>query len=100
MDELFAISVTLSAEDVKEDGNNDVVGPVGWVLDDGVGEEEDNSDVFEAVAGQKEGDSCGFNSVSNSGLNFIVQLAFFVDGFNFLDEGHELGFGFSILGIL
>lgn len=49
--EFGAVSNSLSSEDVEEDWDDDVVGPVSWVLDNGVSNEENDSDVFEAVAG-------------------------------------------------
>ena len=69
--ELSAISVTLSAEEVSEDGNDNVVGVVSGGLNDGVGEEEDNSDILEAVGGQKEGNSVPFNDISEDGLGLL-----------------------------
>ena len=68
--ELGAISDGLSAEDVSEDGNNDVVGVVLGGLDDGVGEEELNSDVLEAVGGQQESNTFPFDNISEYGLGF------------------------------
>ena len=47
--ELGTVLVGLSAEDVSEDSNNEVVGVVLGVLEDGVNEEEFNSDILEAV---------------------------------------------------
>lgn len=55
--ELFAISVCLSTEDGDEDEDDDIVGNVTWVFNDGVRDQKDDSDVFEAVGGQHEGDS-------------------------------------------
>lgn len=84
--ELGAISDGLSAEDVSEDGNNDVVGVVLGGLDDGVGEEELNSDVLEAVGGEEHGNSFPLDGVSDldSGL---VGLAFVEHGLSFLHKG-------------
>lgn len=62
--ELLAVSNSLPAEDVSEDGNDDIVGVVLGALDDGVSEEELNSDVLEAVAGQEEGNSVPFDDIS------------------------------------
>lgn len=49
--ELGAVSNTLSAEEVSEDGNNNIIGVVLGVLDNSVNEEELNSNILEAVAG-------------------------------------------------
>ena len=82
--ELLAISNGLSSEEVFEDGNNDVVGVVRWVLDDGVGEEEDDSDVFEAVGGEEEGNSVPFNNISNldGGLVLVALVEHFLSFFH------------------
>ena len=69
--ELGAVSNGLSTEDVSEDGNDEVVGVVlGW-LDNGVSEEELNSDILEAIAGQKEGNSVPFNDISEDWLRLL-----------------------------
>lgn len=94
--ELSAVSVTLSAKEVSEDGNNDVVGPVSGVLDDGIGEEEDNSDILEAVGSKEEGNSVPFNDISEDGLGLVgialVEhgLALFKESENFNLEGEVL----------
>lgn len=71
MFELFAVGESLSAEDVSEDGNNDVIGVILGVLDHGVSEEEFNSDILEAVAGQKEGNTVPFNDISENRLRLV-----------------------------
>lgn len=89
MFELGAIFSGLSSEDVSEDGNNDVVGVVLGVLDDGVSEEEFNSDILEAVGGQQESNTFPFNGISDLGGSLgalaLVQhlLSFFHKGQNF-----------------
>lgn len=75
VDEFFAISVSLSTQNVKEDKNNDVVGKVFRILNDTVTDQENNSDILEAVAGQKESNTGSFNSISESWLNFLVDVA-------------------------
>ena len=67
MFELGAVLGGLSTEDVSEDGNDDVVGVVLGVLDDGVSEEELNSDILEAVGGQQESNTFPFNGISDLG---------------------------------
>ena len=75
MEELFAVSHSLSSHDVEDDDDNDIVGDVGGVLDDGITDEEEGSDIFEAVAGEEETNSGGFNSISQSRLDLLVQVA-------------------------
>ena len=62
---LGTVSVSLSSEEVSEDSDHDVVDVVGGVLDDGVDEEEDNSDILEAVGGEEGCHSVEFNNISN-----------------------------------
>jgi len=69
--ELGTISDTLFAEEVSEDANDDIVGIVSGVLDDGVSEEEDDSDVLEAVGGEESGNSVEFNDISELGLGLL-----------------------------
>ena len=75
MDEFFTVSVSLSAQNVKEDKNDDVVGNAGWVLNDAVSNQENDSDILEAVAGQKESNTGSFNSISEGWLDFLVNVA-------------------------
>ena len=90
MFELFAIGNTLSSEEVSEDADHDIIDVIGGVLDDGVGEEEDNSDVLEAVGGEQSGHSVEFNDVTDldGGLIGVALvehlLAFLEEGQNFL----------------
>lgn len=100
MDELLAVGIALSSQDVHEDEDEDVSHNVSWVLDQLVADEEQHSDVLEAVAGQQETDSSGFDNVAECGFNFFVDLAAAVDGFGFLDESEEFGFGFEVVGVL
>lgn len=75
VDEFLAVSIALSAQDVEEDQDNDVVGDAGWVLDDAVSNQEDGSDILEAVAGQKETNTGSFNGITENWLNFLVDSA-------------------------
>jgi hypothetical protein len=52
MDELFAVSIGLSSQKSNEDKDNDVVGIVSWVFNDGVTNEENGSDILETVGGE------------------------------------------------
>ena len=54
----------INAQNVKEDKNDDVVGNAGWVLNDAVSNQENDSDILEAVAGQKEANSGSLNGIS------------------------------------
>lgn len=49
VDELRAISITLSSQKSNEDEDDDVVGPISWVFNDGIGNEENDSDILETV---------------------------------------------------
>ena len=71
MNELFTISISLFTHDVSEDGDNNVVGDIGWVLDDGISDEEEDSDILEAVAGEEETDSGILDGITKDGLNFL-----------------------------
>ena len=63
--ELLAVSNSLPSEHVFHDGEDDVLDVVGGVLDDDVSEEEDDSDILEAVGGEEESGSFPFNSISD-----------------------------------
>lgn len=97
--ELGTISIALSAEDVSEDGNDDIVGVVSGVLDDGVSEEEDNSDILEAVGGQEESNTFPFDGISEDGLGLVGTalvehgLSLFHQSQNFHLEGEVLVLG-------
>lgn len=86
--ELGAVSNCLSSEDVSEDSDNDVVGVVSGVLDDGVGKEELNSDVLEAVGGEEEGDSVPLNDISDldSGLVLVALVEHLLSLFHNSEE--------------
>ena len=89
--ELFAVSNSLSAEDVSEDADHNVVDVIGGVLDDGVSEEEFNSDILEAVGGEEECISVPFDDVSDldGGLVFVALVKHFL---SFFEEGKEFDF--------
>lgn len=71
MNELFTISISLFTHDVCEDGDNNIVGDVGWVSNDGVSNEEEDSDILEAVAGEEESDSGVLDGITEDGFNFL-----------------------------
>lgn len=93
--ELGAIGITLSAEDVSEDGDDDVVGVVLGVLDDSVDEEELNSDVFEAVGGKEEGNTVPLNDVTDFGLG-LVGKADVKHFFSFFHKGEDFNFSLEV----
>ena len=86
--ELGAVSDTLPAEDVSEDGNDEVIGVVLGVLDDGVNEEELNSNILEAVAGQEEGNSVPFDDISEDGCG-LGGVALVKHGLSLLHQGED-----------
>lgn len=94
--ELGAVSVALSAEEVSEDGNDDIVGVVSGVLDDSVGEEEDNSDILEAVGSEEEGNTVPFNDISEDGLG-LVGVALVKHGLSLLKEGENFNLEGEVL---
>ncbi len=96
--ELGAVCVSLSAQDVCEDGDNNVVGVVSGVLDHGVDQKELNSDVLEAVGGEEEGNSVPLDDVSDldSGL---VGLAFVEHGLSFLHKGENFNEEVKVLAL-
>lgn len=75
MNELFTVSISLSAEDVDEDEDDDVVGDVSGVLNDGVSDQKDGTKIFEAVGGQQESDSGGFNGITEDWFDFLTDVA-------------------------
>ena len=86
--ELGTISDTLLTEEVSEDGDDDIVGIVFGALDDGVSEEEDDSDVLEAVGGEEKGNSVEFNDISELGLG-LLGIASVEHLASFFDEGED-----------
>ena len=100
MDELSTVSSTLLAHKVSEDGDDDVIGEVAGVLDDGVSDQAENTEVLEAVAGQQEGNSGSLDGITKHGLDFVLNSARVIDGFNVLNEGKEFGFGLGVVGVL
>ena len=94
--ELGAVSNSLSTEEVSENGDNDVVGVVLGVLDDGIGKEEFNSDVLEAVGGEEECISVPFNDVTDLDGG-LVGVALVKHLLGFLEESEEFNFEGNVL---
>lgn len=86
--ELGAVSNTLLSEEVSEDGDDDIVGPVSGALDDSVSEEEDDSDILEAVGGEEEGNSVPFDDISELGLG-LLGIALVEHLLSLFEEGEE-----------
>ena len=98
---LSAVSVGLSSEDGDEDKDNGVIFPVLGVLDDGVSDQANGSEVLETVAGQKEAHSEVFKAVSNNGvIKFLAHSTRIINCLNFLNQFSKFSFGFKIVGIL
>jgi len=97
--ELGAVSNSLSTEDVSEDGNNDVIGVVLGVLDDGISKDEFNSDVLEAVWGQQEGNSLPFNGISEFGLR-LGSIALVEHGFSLLHKSEDFNLEFKVFVLI
>ena len=100
MDELSAVSGPLSAEDVKEDGEDDVRDDVRRVFDDGVEDEEDHTDVLGAVGGEEESNTSGLDGISEHGLNLVKSSAAFIDFLGFLNKSSQLSSGNHVLTVL
>lgn len=75
VDKLGTVLVSLVSEDAEEDGEDDIVGDIRWVLDDLISDQEDNSNILEAVGGQEEGDSGSLDSIAQLGLDFVSRVA-------------------------
>lgn len=94
--ELLAVSNGLSAEDVSEDADDEVVGVVLGALDDSVSEEELNSDILEAVGSEEEGDSVPLNDISEDGLG-LLGVALVKHGLSLLEEGEKFNLEGEVL---
>ena len=94
--ELGAISSGLSAEEVSEDGDDDIIGVVLGALDDSVGKEELNSNILEAVGSEEEGNTVPFNDISEDGLG-LVGVALVKHGLSLLEEGEEFNLEGEVL---
>jgi len=95
---LGTVLVGLPAEDVSEDGNDQIVGVVSGGLDNGVNEEEFNSDIFEAVWGEEEGNTVPFDNVSDLD-SWLVGLAFVEHFLSFLHKGEDFNEEVKILAL-
>ena len=75
VDELGTVLVSLISEDTEEDGKDDVVGNVSGILDNLISNQEDNSNILEAVRGQQESDSSSFNGITELRLDLVLRSA-------------------------
>ncbi len=88
--ELGTVLDGLSAEDVSEDSNNNIVSVVLGILDDSVNEEELNSGILEAVGGEEEGNTVPLDNISDldsglvgfAGIKHFLSLFHKSEGFN------------------
>ena len=97
--ELGAVGDSLSSQKGNEDQDDDVVGDVFGVLDDGVSDQENSSDVLGTVAGQEESDSGVFNGISQNGFD-VGFLAGVVDLLHLLDDFSDFALELFVFGIL
>ncbi len=100
VDELRAISITLSSQKSNEDEDDDVVGPISWVFNDGIGNEENDSDILETVWSKQKSDTGGLNGISEGWLNLLVDSTFFEDFLCLLNEGQKFSLGGEVFWVL
>lgn len=84
-----AVSNSLLAEDVGEDADHDVVDVVSGVLDDGVDEEQLNSDILEAVGGEEESHTVPFDDITDLDHGLVL-VALGEQLLGLLEEGDHL----------
>lgn len=96
MFELFAVGKGLLAHEDEDDADDDVVGDVLGVLDDGVSKEEFNSDVLEAVGGKEESHTFPFNGITNldGGLVLVALVEHLLA---FLNQSEEFGLELEVI---
>ena len=94
--ELFAVSNGLLAHKDEDNADNDVVGDVLGVLDDGVGKEELNSDVLEAVGGKEESNTFPFNGITDldGGLVLVALVEHLLA---LLNQSEEIGLDLEVV---
>lgn len=99
MFELLAVSNGLLSHKDEDDADNDVVGDVLGVLDDGVGKEEFNSDVLEAVGGKEESNTFPFNGITDldGGLVLVALVEHLLA---FLNQSEEFSLGLEVVVLI
>lgn len=97
--ELGAVSNTLSSEDVTEDEDHNVIEVVTGVLDDGVEEEEFNSDILEAVGGEEEGNTIPLNDISDLDGG-LVSVALVEHLLSLFQESEEFNFELEVFVLI
>ena len=100
MNELLAVGVGLFSHDVAEDQNHNIIGDVLGILNDGVSDEEEGSDILEAVTGEKEADSGELNSITKDGLNLLLNATFIVDWLSIFNESQNFGLNVLVVWVL
>ncbi len=96
--ELGAVLVALPAQNVAEDSHHNVVDIVTGVLDHAVNQQELNSHVFEAVGGQKEGNSVPLHDISDLDRR-LVGLAPVQPLLSLLKQGQNIHQNVEILAL-
>jgi len=96
--ELLAIFDGLGTEDGFNNDDDDVVGPVLGVLDDSVGEEEDDSDILEAVGSEEGGNTVVLNPISELGLG-SGGFALVEDGSALLNQSEDFDLSSEVVGL-
>ena len=99
-DELLAVSISLSSQKTNEDKDNNVVDNVRWVFNDWIGNEEDGSDILEAVWGKQESNTSGFNGITQNWCNLVLNSTFFEDVLGLLNEGQKFSLGSEVFWVL
>ncbi len=100
VNELLAVSIGLSSQKSDEDKDNDVVGNIRWVFDDWISNEEDGSDILEAVWGKEESNTGGFNGISEDWFDFSWNVAFIENVLGLWDEGQKFSLGGEVFWVL
>ena len=99
-DELLAISIALSSQKCDEDEDNNVVGNVSWVFNDCITDQKNHSDILEAVWGEQKSDTGGFNGITQSWLDLLLNSAFFEDFLSLLDDDQKFSLGGEVVWVL
>ena len=71
---MLAVGISLSSQKSDEDEDNDVVSDVTWVFDDWISDQEDGSDILEAVWGEEESNTSRYIAMPNADdVDVVVQ---------------------------
>lgn len=100
VNELSAIGITLSSQKGNKDKDNDIVGNIGWVLDDLISNQKNGSDILEAVWGKQESNTGGLNGISENWLDFLLNSTFIENSFGLLNEDQKFCLGSEVVRVL